>query len=105
MSRFAGVLAPQILFLEKLWKPLPLVAFSFTSMSAGLLVLLLPETLNYPLPQTIEEAELVTRETNRYWGARDGLKMKDKYVISDKAVRGEREEKKNGPTEIFDSSM
>ncbi|XP_071942421.1 organic cation transporter protein-like [Antedon mediterranea] len=63
-SRVAGMLAPQILFLEKVWAPLPLVAFSFTSVTSGLVALLLPETLNVPLPQTIEEAEMITRKNN-----------------------------------------
>ncbi|XP_033124176.1 organic cation transporter protein-like [Anneissia japonica] len=64
VSRVAGVLAPQILFLQKLWTHLPLVAFSVTSVTAGLFAFLLPETLNVPLPQTIEEAELIKR-TNK----------------------------------------
>ncbi|XP_071941364.1 organic cation transporter protein-like [Antedon mediterranea] len=64
-SRVAAVLAPQVIFLEKVWKALPLVAFSFTAASSGVLSLLLPETLNVPLPQTIQEAELFTRKTHR----------------------------------------
>ncbi|XP_033124291.1 organic cation transporter protein-like [Anneissia japonica] len=71
MSRVAGVLAPQLLFLEKLWTPLPLVTFSAASVSAGILAILLPETLNFPLPQTVEEAELVTRQTNQRLSAKD----------------------------------
>ncbi|XP_071957174.1 organic cation transporter protein-like [Antedon mediterranea] len=65
MARVAGMLAPQILYLKVVWNPLPLVTFSVTSVSAGLLAFLLPETLNFPLCQTVEEAELVTRTTNR----------------------------------------
>ena len=37
------------------WLPGPL--FGILSVAAGLLVLLLPETLNRPLPQTIEDIE------------------------------------------------
>ncbi|XP_071957175.1 organic cation transporter protein-like [Antedon mediterranea] len=103
MARFAGVLAPQILFLEKLWKPLPLVAFSFTSMSAGLLVLLLPETLNYPLPQTIEEAELVTRDTNRNWRTGDDFKMKSDKPGSDKGL--EKKERPDRKEETLNSTV
>ncbi|XP_071957178.1 organic cation transporter protein-like [Antedon mediterranea] len=103
MSRFAGVLAPQILFLEKLWKPLPLVAFSFTSMSAGLLVLLLPETLNYPLPQTIEEAELVTRDTNRNWRTGDDFKLKSDKLGSEKDTR--KKEMLDEKEEILNSTV
>lgn len=49
------------------WLPGPL--FGFLSVAAGLLVLLLPETLNRPLPQTIEDIEA--------WSAPKKVKDKD----------------------------
>ncbi|XP_033106796.1 organic cation transporter protein-like [Anneissia japonica] len=56
-ARIGGILAPIILEIGKLWRPLPLIIFSLMSISAGLLALLLPETLNKNLPETIEEGE------------------------------------------------
>ncbi|XP_070567114.1 organic cation transporter protein-like [Ptychodera flava] len=64
-ARVGGILAPQILLLSTLWEPLAVVVFGACSISAGLLILLLPETRNIKLPETIEEAELVKRPTSR----------------------------------------
>ncbi|XP_070567620.1 organic cation transporter protein-like [Ptychodera flava] len=56
-ARIGGILAPQMLLLGNLWEPLPLVVFGSTAVIAGLLTLLLPETLNKKLPETLEEGE------------------------------------------------
>ncbi|XP_071963436.1 organic cation transporter protein-like [Antedon mediterranea] len=56
-ARVGGILAPIILEIGKLWPPLPLMIFSLMSISAGLLSLLLPETLKKDLPETLEEGE------------------------------------------------
>ncbi|XP_071956981.1 organic cation transporter protein-like [Antedon mediterranea] len=58
-ARVGGILAPIILEIGKIWPPLPLMIFSFMSISAGLLALLLPETLNKELPETIEDGETI----------------------------------------------
>ncbi|XP_071956984.1 organic cation transporter protein-like [Antedon mediterranea] len=56
-ARVGSILAPIILEIGKIWPPLPLMIFSFMSISAGLQALLLPETLNKELPETIEDGE------------------------------------------------
>ena len=57
-SRIGSILAPQILLLGDLFSPvLPLAIFGGLALIAGLMVLLLPETLNKKLPETIEEGE------------------------------------------------
>ncbi|XP_022110872.1 organic cation transporter protein-like [Acanthaster planci] len=56
-ARVAGILSPFMLDLEDLWAPLPFVLFGSLSIAAGLLALLLPETNNKKLPETLEEGE------------------------------------------------
>jgi OCT family organic cation transporter-like MFS transporter 4/5 len=40
------------------WRPLPLLIYGALALCGGLLSLLLPETLNKKLPDTIEEGEM-----------------------------------------------
>ncbi|XP_038059997.1 organic cation transporter protein-like [Patiria miniata] len=56
-ARIAGIISPFMLELESFWKPLPFVLFGVLSIVAGLLALLLPETNNKKLPETLEEGE------------------------------------------------
>ena len=39
------------------WRPGPLIVYGLLAFSAGILSLLLPETLNKKLPETIEDGE------------------------------------------------
>lgn len=57
MARFGGMTAPYINVLADVWTPLPMIVFGGISFVSGLLSLLLPETLNKKLPETIEEGE------------------------------------------------
>ncbi len=57
-ARVGGIIAPLILILGDYWQPLPLLIFGTSSISAGLLVLILPETKGKALPETLEEGEL-----------------------------------------------
>ncbi|XP_022084095.1 organic cation transporter protein-like [Acanthaster planci] len=56
-GRISGILCPIILLLGKYWEPLPLCVFAGSSLLAGTLSLMLPETLGRELPDTIEEGE------------------------------------------------
>ncbi|XP_072014083.1 organic cation transporter protein-like [Amphiura filiformis] len=56
-ARVSGVLSPIILLLGDYWQPLPLVVFGSSSVIAGLLILLLPETLKENLPETLQDGE------------------------------------------------
>lgn len=57
MARVGGILAPYINATSVKWQPLPLIIFGTLAFTSGLLSLLLPETLNQKLPETIEEGE------------------------------------------------
>ncbi|XP_050415521.2 organic cation transporter protein [Patella vulgata] len=65
-SRIGGVVAPYIADLGLLTggdlkTALPLLVFGVTSLLAGILTLVLPETLNKQLPETIDDAKILTK--------------------------------------------
>jgi hypothetical protein len=47
-----------IFFQGDYWRPLPLLIYGVLALCGGVLSLLLPETLNKKLPDTIEDGEL-----------------------------------------------
>ncbi|XP_078577476.1 organic cation transporter protein-like isoform X2 [Branchiostoma floridae x Branchiostoma japonicum] len=61
-ARVGGVVAPFINLLGVYWTPMPYVIFGGTSVAAGLLALLLPETKGKALPATIEDGENFGKE-------------------------------------------
>ncbi|XP_063701568.1 organic cation transporter protein-like [Culicoides brevitarsis] len=56
-ARFAALLAPFVPLLEHIDMSLPLTLFGNIAFVGGILTLLLPETLNSKLPETVEDAE------------------------------------------------
>ncbi|XP_041803923.1 solute carrier family 22 member 7-like [Chelmon rostratus] len=57
IGRLAVSMAPLILLLEDVWTPLPQIITGSVAIASGLTSLLLPETLNVGLPETIEDVE------------------------------------------------
>ncbi|XP_039303860.1 organic cation transporter protein isoform X2 [Solenopsis invicta] len=57
-ARIGGVIAPYVNHLSEIWIPLPLVIFGSCALLSGLMSLLLPETLNKKLPESIQDGEL-----------------------------------------------
>ncbi|XP_054736321.1 organic cation transporter protein-like [Anastrepha obliqua] len=57
VARIGGILAPFINMLSNVWRPLPLIIFGSAAFMGGLLSLLLPETLNKPTLETIDDGE------------------------------------------------
>ncbi|XP_060656408.1 organic cation transporter protein [Drosophila nasuta] len=55
-ARFGAMLAPFVPLLGTYYEPLPMLLFGGTSMLAGLLSLLLPETFHKKLPDTVADA-------------------------------------------------
>ncbi|XP_071950755.1 organic cation transporter protein-like [Antedon mediterranea] len=54
-GRIGAILSPYILHLSRYWAPLAMLTFSVLAISSGVLVLLLPETANRKLPDTMDE--------------------------------------------------
>lgn len=63
-TRLGGVLfSPMLLLGDSVsFKPLPFIIFGSAALVAGILTLLLPETLNRKLPETIEDAENIQND-------------------------------------------
>ncbi|XP_014247403.1 organic cation transporter protein isoform X2 [Cimex lectularius] len=69
-ARVGGILAPYVNYMAEIWAPLPLIIFGTMALVSGSSALLLPETLNRRLPETIEDGEQF------------GKKAKDKEVAA-----------------------
>lgn len=57
VARVGGILAPYLNLLGQIWRPLPLIICGALAFLGGLLSLMLPETHNKPMPETIEDGE------------------------------------------------
>ncbi|KAL6255646.1 hypothetical protein P5V15_012893 [Pogonomyrmex californicus] len=64
-ARIGGVIAPYVNHLSEIWTPLPLVIFGSCALIGGLMSLLLPETLNKKLPESIQDGELFGKKPKK----------------------------------------
>ena len=60
ISRIFTLCVPFVGSLASFWTPLPMVVLGIPTVLAGLLAITLPETSGKDLPQTLEEADMVT---------------------------------------------
>ncbi|EDV44241.1 uncharacterized protein Dana_GF16119 [Drosophila ananassae] len=63
VARISSMLAPFLNYLATIWTPLPLLICGSLSLAAGLLSLLLPETHNKPMLETIADGERFGKKT------------------------------------------
>ncbi len=59
------IYSPYLNLLTDYWKPLPLIVYSAAAILAAGLALMLPETLNRKLPETLEDGENFRRGDER----------------------------------------
>ncbi|XP_075975539.1 organic cation transporter protein-like [Anticarsia gemmatalis] len=68
VGRIGSVIAPQTPLLAAYMESLPYLIFGIMAGTAGLLMMLTPETLNTKLPDTIEQAENIKQESKEHNG-------------------------------------
>ncbi|XP_031841395.1 organic cation transporter [Nomia melanderi] len=64
-ARIGGVIAPYVIHLSEIWMPLPFVIFGSCVLTGGMMSLLLPETLNKKLPESIQDGELFGKKPSK----------------------------------------
>ncbi|XP_067007242.1 organic cation transporter protein [Anabrus simplex] len=80
MGGLGPIAAPQVPLLARYMESLPLLLFGSTSVISGILALLLPETIGIKLPDTVEEAENLSKKRRQapkdtpVQGENEGLK-------------------------------
>lgn len=57
MARVGSMAAPAVLILDEVLPALPSIVYGGSALVAGIFAIFLPETLNVPLPDTIEDVE------------------------------------------------
>ncbi|XP_070558188.1 organic cation transporter protein-like [Ptychodera flava] len=78
-ARAGSIISPYVMLLDVIWAPMPFVVMGVTSMISGLLALLmLPETKNKKLPETLREGEFFG--TSKAVGLKGESKLKDKIT-------------------------
>ncbi|KAL0880255.1 hypothetical protein ABMA27_002712 [Loxostege sticticalis] len=67
-ARISAMMAPGMVGLDSLLPDLPLILLAIISFAQMLLIIPLPETKDYPLPDTLEQAENFTKKSQRIHG-------------------------------------
>ncbi|XP_020633128.3 solute carrier family 22 member 6-A [Pogona vitticeps] len=65
MARVGGIVAPLAKMMEDYYTPLPPIVYGSAPIISGLIACFLPETLNVPLPDTIEDVENRARKKTK----------------------------------------
>ncbi|KAL2095203.1 hypothetical protein ACEWY4_009922 [Coilia grayii] len=92
MSRIGSMGAPAVLILDEVWPALPSMVYGGAALIAGIFALFLPETLNVPLPETVNDVE-------EKWSKKPHVqKQTEKESVALKDMKDGREECEDGKT-------
>ncbi|KAJ4920414.1 hypothetical protein JOQ06_005151 [Pogonophryne albipinna] len=84
MARVGSMAAPAVLILDEVLPALPSVVYGGAAVLASVFACFLPETLNKPLPDTIEDVEENGSETNLApLQPEEGVALKEKVVTTE----------------------
>ncbi|XP_075692933.1 solute carrier family 22 member 6-A-like [Rhinoderma darwinii] len=83
MARLGGIVAPLVKLSGDFYPFLPLLIYGGAPMLSGLLIYFLPETVNKPLPDTIEEVEIGKKKTPEKEGKKEIIPLQTVTTNSD----------------------
>ncbi|XP_044304655.1 solute carrier family 22 member 6-A-like [Varanus komodoensis] len=85
MARVGGIVAPLAVMTEDYYTPLPAILYGAVPILSGIAACFLPETLNVPLPDTIEDVENRARKKNTEEAAQEKvlLQSQDKTLFKE----------------------
>lgn len=94
-ARLSGALTPMIMLLDSFNPKVPPTVFGCIALVSGFLALYLPETMNQPMPETLEDGENFGKGDTCF--SRRGRNRNSEYEIAmQKANEDERDERTNG---------
>ncbi|KAF7267223.1 hypothetical protein GWI33_019552 [Rhynchophorus ferrugineus] len=85
-ARLGSIMAPYINVMAHVWRPFPLLVFGALALLGGVLSLMLPETLNKKLPETLAEGEAFGKKS------KDNAQLKTVQVIEPSSDANEKED-------------
>lgn len=94
-ARVGSIFAPLINLTSEAWKPFPLIIFGILALIGGCLSLVLPETLNQQLPETIGDGEQFGRLKTEVPEEEQRLKM-----VTIEKLNSKRQESDNADEQI-----
>lgn len=98
-ARLSGALTPLIMLLDSLNPKIPAILFGFIALISGFLALYLPETVNQPMPETIEDGENFGKgDTCMTCCTRKNRKSSTNYAITMDQVENRDEKEKLNDT-------